>query len=131
MVDVIDQVPMGNNSPAVILENYPIFFKFLETVPSSEVQQVEEPVPVPPPPNIDEQVSPVNQQVEVPVPPPPDINEQDRPKRSLRRVNYKSLHEFGREGEDAWLPQLQTRQEGDKEDTLEEMEDRERRGAPE
>ena len=37
---------------------------------------------------------------------------------------------YGREGKDAWFPQLQTRQEGDKEGTQEEMEDRERRGAP-
>ena len=113
VVDVIDQVPNGNNSPAVHRENYPILFNFLETVPSPSV-------------------SPVDQQVEepVPVPPPPDIGEQHRPQRSLRRVDYRSLHEFGREGQDAWLPQLQTRQEGDKEDPLEEMEDRESRGAP-
>ena len=37
---------------------------------------------------------------------------------------------YGIEGKDALFPQLQTRQEGDKEGTQEEMEDRERRGAP-
>ena len=38
---------------------------------------------------------------------------------------------YGRMEKDTWLPQLQTRQEGDKEGTLEEMEDGESRGAPE
>ena len=106
--DIIDQVPIGNNSP-----------------------------PVPSPGD-----GPVVQQDEetVPVPPPPDIECQDRPQRTLRRVDYRSLHGYckegegawlyGREGKDAWLPQLQTRQEGDKEGTQEEMEDGERRGAP-
>ena len=106
--DIIDQVPIGNNSP-----------------------------PVPSPGD-----GPVVQQDEetVPVPPPPDIECQDRPQRTLRRVDYRSLHGYCKEGEGAWLygiegkdalfPQLQTRQEGDKEGTQEEMEDGERRGAP-
>ena len=38
---------------------------------------------------------------------------------------------YDRGGKDAWLPQLKTRQEGDKEGTQEEMEDGESRGAPE
>ena len=75
-VDVIDQAPYGNNSPAVNQDNYPIFFNFLKTVPSSEVgpidQQVEEPVPVPHPPDFEEQVGPVDQQVDEPVPVPPN-----------------------------------------------------------
>ena len=78
---------------------------FLETVPSPEV---------------------------VPVTPPPNADYQDRPQRDLCRVNYVSLHEYGREGDDAWS---HSRREGDKkedieEDTQEEMEDTEDRGAP-
>ena len=102
--EVIDQVSLGNNSPAV-----------------------------------NPKVVPVDQQDEeaVPVPPPPDTDQQDRPQRDLRRVNYWSVHEHGREGEDAWS---QSRQEGDwkedteediQEETQEEMEDTEDRGAPE
>ena len=55
--DVIDQVPIGNNSPAVTPKNYLILLKFLEAVPSPGdgpvVQQDEETVPVPPPPDIE------------------------------------------------------------------------------
>ena len=51
--DVIDQVPIGNNSPTVTHKNYPIFFKFFEAVPSPGdgpvVLQDEEAVPVLPP----------------------------------------------------------------------------------
>ena len=112
--DGIDEVPIAINSPEVNRENYPILFNFLETVPSPEV-------------------NPVEQQIEeaVPVPPPPDGEDQGRPQRRLRRVDYRSLHKYGRVEENAWLSQLQTRQDGDKEGTLEEMEDREHRGAPE
>ena len=39
--DVIDQVSLGNNSPDVSCENYPVFFIFLETVPSTEVVPVD------------------------------------------------------------------------------------------
>ena len=122
--DVIDQVPISNNSPAVTHENYPIFLKILEAVLSPEDGPVDQ---------LDEDV--------VPVPSPPDIDDQDRPERTLCRVDYKSLHEYRKEGEEAWLygrkrkdtwlPQLQTRQEGEKKGTLEEMEDGESRGAPE
>ena len=87
-----------------------------ETVPSTEVVPVDQ---------LDEEA--------VPVPPPPDTDQQDRPQRGLHRVDYRSLHEYGREGEDAWF---QFRQEGDwkedtEEDIQEEMEDTEDRGAPE
>ena len=123
--DVIDQVPIGNNFLAVTYENYPIFLKFLAVSSPGDgpvVQQDEEAVPVPP---------------------PPDIDGQDRPQRHLRQVDHRSLHEYFKEGEGAWLygreskvawlpmPQLQTRQEGDREDPREEMEDGESRGAPE
>ena len=51
--DVIDQVPIDNNSPSVTPKNYLILSKFLEAVPSPGdgpvVQQDEETVPVPPP----------------------------------------------------------------------------------
>ena len=110
--DVIDQVFIDNPSP-VTPENYPIMFRLIETdlslAASPVIQQEEEAVPVPPPPDID----------------------QDRPRRSLHRVDYRSLHMYGREGENAWLPQLQTWQEGDEKYPQEEREDRDDRGAPE
>ena len=111
--DGIDQVFIDHPSPAVNPENYPIMFRLIETDLSLEA-------------------SPVIQQEEeaVPVPPPPDID-QDRPRRSLHRVDYRSLHMYGREGENAWLPQLQTWQEGDEKYPQEEREDRDDRGAPE
>ena len=67
--DVIDQVTLGNNFPTAY-----------QTVPSTEVV-------------------PVDQQDEeaVPVPPKPDTDQQDHPQHDLHRLDYRFLHECGRE----------------------------------
>ena len=91
---------------------------FLDTVPTPEVgpidQQVKEAVPVPPPLTLMIKTLPSAGCVGL----------------TTDLYTREEFWLYGQDGEDAWLPQLQTRQEGDKEGTLEEMEGGESRGAP-
>ena len=59
-------------------------------------------------------VVPVHHQNEeaIPVPPPPNADHEDLPQCGLCRVDFRCLHKYAREGEDAWSQSRQEKQEG-------------------
>ena len=102
-------------SPAVTPENYPLMFNLLktpaiQTVPHADtadkiIEQVE-PVPIPPHPPDDQQGQPLHPDNQQDRPLHPD-DQHGRPQRHPR-VDYQSLHEYGRSGADAWSSEKKT-----------------------